>query len=549
MTSPTLIADDRTTDPARPPLPLARWAVLAALFLGELAALSLVFQEGLRSAVRGNWYEGLRQLRHLPLLGIAAVAAVVLLAGAPAGRALVEAVRRQARPHPWPWLLAGHLAAFAGFTWLTARLVANDPWASAGGLGWALAWTGVGLLTLALWSAAVFPVRLWGLLARRDLVAVLLAGVVIGAAAWGTSRLTEGFWYPLSRSTLALVEGLLRLTPWDVVCQPDACIVGTPAFRIRVAASCSGYEGIGLIWVFLAAYLWVYRAEVRFPQALLLLPVGTVVVWLANGVRIAALIAVGTWGAPEVALGGFHTQVGWLFFSAIALGMVAVSRRVSALPTVPRLAEGASPTLIYLAPMLVVLAASMITGAFASGTDWLYSVRVLTAAVPLWLFRRAYAGLGWSWSWPAVAVGAGVFVLWLALEPAAAPGANGLGAALARMPAGWAAAWLAFRVVGAVAVVPLAEELAFRGYLTRRLMAASFQEVPPGQFSWLSFLGSSLLFGALHGRWLAGTLAGAAYALCLYRRGRLADAVLAHAFTNALLAGYVLATGTWSLWS
>jgi membrane protease YdiL (CAAX protease family) len=56
-------------------------------------------------------------------------------------------------------------------------------------------------------------------------------------------------------------------------------------------------------------------------------------------------------------------------------------------------------------------------------------------------------------------------------------------------------------------------------------------------------------FGALHGRWLAGTLAGLCYALALYRRGRLGDAVLAHATTNALIAADVLATGTWSLWS
>jgi CAAX prenyl protease-like protein len=97
--------------------------------------------------------------------------------------------------------------------------------------------------------------------------------------------------------------------------------------------------------------------------------------------------------------------------------------------------------------------------------------------------------------------------------------------------------------------VPLAEELAFRGYLTRRLIAPDFECVPLGRFTWASFLVSSALFGALHGRWLAGTLAGMLYALALYRRRNLADPVLAHALTNALLAVHVLATGAWSLWS
>ena len=150
----------------------------------------------------------------------------------------------------------------------------------------------------------------------------------------------------------------------------------------------------------------------------------------------------------------------------------------------------------------------------------------------------------------AFAVGAAVFIVWLALEPrsAAASGHDAVPTALASLPRGWAIFWLTFRVLGSVIVVPLAEELAFRGYLMRRLIATDFQEVPLGQFSWFSFLVSSVLFGALHQRWLAGTLAGVFYALCLYRRGRLMDAVLAHAATNALIAACVLIMGKWSLW-
>ena len=97
--------------------------------------------------------------------------------------------------------------------------------------------------------------------------------------------------------------------------------------------------------------------------------------------------------------------------------------------------------------------------------------------------------------------------------------------------------------------MPLAEELAFRGYLTRRLIAAEFRDVPPGQFGWSSLLVSSVLFGTLHGRWVAGTLAGLLYALALYRRRELSDAVLAHATTNALIAADVLLAGAWSLWA
>src|SRR5262249_19753250 len=105
------------------------------------------------------------------------------------------------------------------------------------------------------------------------------------------------------------------------------------------------------------------------------------------------------------------------------------------------------------------------------------------------------------------------------------------------------------RLLGHVLAVPLAEELAFRGYLTRRLIAADFEEVPLGRFSWVAFLGSSILFGALHPRWfLVGTLAGMLFALALYRRGHLWDAILAHATANAVIATYALSTGDWSSW-
>jgi hypothetical protein len=38
------------------------------------------------------------------------------------------------------------------------------------------------------------------------------------------------------------------------------------------------------------------------------------------------------------------------------------------------------------------------------------------------------------------------------------------------------------------------------------------------------------------------------YAFALYRRGQLADAVVAHMTTNALLSLYILYTHEWSYW-
>ena len=97
--------------------------------------------------------------------------------------------------------------------------------------------------------------------------------------------------------------------------------------------------------------------------------------------------------------------------------------------------------------------------------------------------------------------------------------------------------------------MPLAEELAFRGFLARRLIASRFEQIPIGGFTWFSFLLSSILFGALHRSVLAGTVAGMFFALAVYRRGRLVDGVFAHATTNGLIAIQVLTTGAWYLWT
>ena len=109
--------------------------------------------------------------------------------------------------------------------------------------------------------------------------------------------------------------------------------------------------------------------------------------------------------------------------------------------------------------------------------------------------------------------------------------------------------WLALRVLGASLTVPIAEELAFRGFVYRRLFSADFESVSLSRFSWLALAVSSVLFGMMHGdRWFAGSVAGAMYGLAMIRRGRIADAIVAHGVTNALIAVDVLAFQRWHLW-
>ena len=57
--------------------------------------------------------------------------------------------------------------------------------------------------------------------------------------------------------------------------------------------------------------------------------------------------------------------------------------------------------------------------------------------------------------------------------------------------------------------VPVAEELAFRGFLIRRLISSDFEALGFRAFTYTSLLLSSVAFGLLHGdRWFAGAVAG-----------------------------------------
>lgn len=531
-------------------LPLIRWGCLAALLLAELLALTLRFDVASLHSHGEWWAELIRQCHNLvqwgSLVGLATLALAVPQLARPSAHLQTASDRK------WPAFLSAHLIAFVAFglwtAWVLEGGAADGPFAGVAVLGW-MAWAGV---TLGLAAATAVSPAVWPALLRRH--GVFAAGLAVGTAVWGASRFTGLSWRWLGDWTLDLVYALLRLVDRDAVCVPADARVGTPTFQVYIAPQCSGYEGVGLTWGFLAVYLWLFRRELRFPHALWLVPIGTILIWLANALRIVALILVGTWLSPAVALEGFHSQAGWITLIAVSFGLVALTRRArlfAAPHAAPDDDASSNPTARYLAPFLAIVAAQIVGAAFSTGFDRLYPLRVLAATAALGFVAWRGVPWGWGWSWSAVGLGVAAFVVWMVLDPLAARDPSAEAAwlkGLDDLPEDETYLWLAFRIVGAVVTVPLAEELAFRGCLLRRLTARDFEAVPLTRFTWLAFLGSSALFGLLHGRIVAGMLAGMIYALAVYRRGRLADAVLAHATTNLLIAARVLTTYDFHLW-
>ncbi len=444
------------------------------------------------------------------------------------------------------WLLTAHLCSFAIFGVLTSMLYGG---ASSNLL--ITGWVATGICAIAFGAFAFIGPVFWLQMARETgflwvwaCLATLLACLA--------GRASHFLWPVATSVTFGLSETLLRPFIPGLFVDPAHLLIGTQRFAVHVSESCSGMEGIGLILAFGILWLVLFRRECRFPHALILLPVGAATIFALNAVRIAALVFIGDAGAPQVAMHGFHSQAGWIVFNLVALGLCGAARRAPWL----RVGElqrtknpSKNPTTRWLLPFVMILAGGMISAAVTSNFEWLYPVRFFAAAVTLVFLRRRYRDLDWRAGWLAPIVGLVVFLVWVGLDRFISVTPEAMPAPLATASPLVRTLWLLFRVLSATITVPLAEELAFRGFLYRRLLSPDFESVPFQRLSWQALLIGSAIFGVLHGdRWFVGAVAGALYTLVLVWRGRIGDAVVAHATTNALIVIDVLAFHHWHLW-
>ncbi len=174
--------------------------------------------------------------------------------------------------------------------------------------------------------------------------------------------------------------------------------IAVPHFRVIIAPLCAGIDGIVIITLFLAAYLWFCRASLRFPLALILFPVGAILSWFLNAVRLTALIMIGQ-HSPAIALGYFHTIAGWAFLNLLGVGLVVSSHTMSVfradpLDSAPQAGERSSSADMYILPMLVTLAVGMLTRPFGSSLNFLYPLTVIATAAVLIVYRGRIASTG-----------------------------------------------------------------------------------------------------------------------------------------------------------
>lgn len=223
-----------------------------------------------------------------------------------------------------------------------------------------------------------------------------------------------------------------------------------------------------------------------------------------------------------------------------------------------------SSLLPYVLPFILFMAGTSVEsrGWLDVGYEAWYLLKILAVSASLVHFRRSYpsfskAGLGLAF----IAGFAGC-VVWIALAKlqAATPGIQALldliqqgnraaydpfageGATASRI------AFVAVRMIGLAVVVPIMEEIFWRGFLARYLISEDFRSVPQGKFTLFSFAIVTLAFTAVHPEILAALVWGAAINLLYRKTANLWACVAMHSVTNLLLGIYILATGEWQLW-
>jgi CAAX prenyl protease-like protein len=218
------------------------------------------------------------------------------------------------------------------------------------------------------------------------------------------------------------------------------------------------------------------------------------------------------------------------------------------------------PALPYIAPFVTFVAIMEIEKAAGLPSAVMYPLRVAATVAVLLLFSRQPLSARPSRPLASTAIGAVVFAVWIGPDMVFGPGyrhswlfQNSLtgGGAMSTLPIVLhTSAWfLAVRAGSCALLVPPVEELFWRGWAMRWIVASDFKKVPLGTYQALAFWLVALLFAAEHGPyWEVGLAAGIIYNWWMVRTRNLIDCVIAHAVTNGLLSIYILAAHRFEYW-
>jgi CAAX prenyl protease-like protein len=183
---------------------------------------------------------------------------------------------------------------------------------------------------------------------------------------------------------------------------------------------------------------------------------------------------------------------------------------------------------------------------------WIYPLQtVVCGGIVVFFWRDYFLGAPRRAS-IAVGVGLLIFIIWITpqiflRQPPRLDGFNPT--LVASNPAAY---WftVVFRFLRLVVVVPLVEEIFWRGFLLRYLINQEFERMPVGAFSWFSFAIVAVIFMLSHATpdWPAAIISGALFNCVAYWTRSLSACVLCHAVANLSLGLWIMNTQQWGFW-
>jgi CAAX prenyl protease-like protein len=221
-----------------------------------------------------------------------------------------------------------------------------------------------------------------------------------------------------------------------------------------------------------------------------------------------------------------------------------------------------SPLAAYVAPFVIFMGGLVLVSIVQGiGGDslwmtnpeyWVYPLQTVLCGAALVFYWRQYDFAKRGGLLLALLAGMLVLGLWLAPQELLgfAPRTEGFDPTV--FEEGSALYWMTViaRFARLVIIVPLIEEIFWRGFLMRYLIREDFQNVPVGAFQWKSFLLVAVFFMLVHSTadWPAALLCGLIFNFVAVRTGSLMACVVAHAATNLGLGIYIMATRQWGFW-
>lgn len=362
----------------------------------------------------------------------------------------------------------------------------------------------------------------------------------------------NGIVWPIKWSTFELINALISSLYSDYIYDIETLLIGTERFSVILRFGCSGIQGITL---FITTAIILYLLEIKNLNISKLrlsiyLVLGVIFSFIGNVFRISALIALGTHGHEKWALGSFHSYTGIVLFLILMITFFIIinhfhSKSPYILTLKPFLFENsASPFLI---PFVCLLIGSLFLKILTPSWDWWYPLKVCVLFCILLLYIDKYKKImSIKFSVYPILLGLIISILWVTI-----PYQNSNGSQVNDFmdtTTSLKIIWLIFKILGSALIIPVIEELAFRGFFLRFLINRDFNHVKIGTYSFISFAISSIVFGILHHHLWAGIISGCLFNLITYYRRNLFDSILCHSVANLSLSFLIIYYGRWDIW-